>query len=140
MKKILIVEDTQENMDAAKAFFSTIKDFEFVYATNRKEAEDLLESVDAVITDRQIPYVSGENVNSYAEDLLSEMKEDLSDDFDRYALKFLQQRQGYALMAIAYSVNVPVIMASEHGILMALVVNAGEAVTDIGKSLHTVPP
>ena len=57
MKKILIVEDTQANLDAAKAFFSTISDFEFVFAANRKEAEEFLSSVDAVITDRSMPFV-----------------------------------------------------------------------------------
>ena len=54
MKKILFVDNTEANLDVAKAFFSTIKAFEFVYATNRKEVETLLPEVDAVITSPSI--------------------------------------------------------------------------------------
>lgn len=54
--KILVVEDTPKNLDTAKAFFSTITDHEFVYATNCVDAATLLDEVDAVITDQSIPY------------------------------------------------------------------------------------
>ena len=56
MKKILIVDDTIENLEAAKKFFSQNKEYEFLYATNRSEAEKLLPECDALITDIQMPF------------------------------------------------------------------------------------
>ena len=57
MKKILIVEDNKDYLDIAKDFFSTIiTGYDFFFATNRKEAENFLPLVDAVITDASIPF------------------------------------------------------------------------------------
>ena len=58
MKKILIVDDTPENLKAAKDFFSQNKEYEFLYAVNRSEAENLLPECDALITDLQMPFDS----------------------------------------------------------------------------------
>lgn len=55
-KTILVVDDTQANIDAAKAYFANNTDFDFVYAMNRKTAEEILPTVDGVITDRSIPF------------------------------------------------------------------------------------
>jgi len=65
MKKILVVEDTLENMEVAKIFFSKINDFVFIFCANRKEAQQYLREVDAVITDRDMPFESREKEGSY---------------------------------------------------------------------------
>lgn len=138
MKKILIVEDAQDNLDAAKAFFSTIPDFEFVYAPDRERAEDLLSKVNAVITDRQIPYIAGEGIESYNKELLQEMRGE--GDNDSYIFMWLQQRQGYAIMAIAHASGLPVVMVSEHGNLMVSCIADNEVVKDIGVGLKSLAP
>ncbi len=92
MKKVLIVEDTQENLESAKAFFSTIPGFEFVYATNRKEAESLLPAVDAMITDRSMPF---DGIPQYSE--------------------LDAQANGYLLAVNAKTMKKQVVMVSAHG-------------------------
>ncbi len=59
--KILVVEDTAENMAVAKAFFFTIPEHEFIFCTNRKEAEEILPAVDGMISDRSIPFNDDES-------------------------------------------------------------------------------
>lgn len=56
IKTILVVEDTVENMEVAKQYFSGIEGYEFIFASNRSEADELLDQCDALITDRSIPY------------------------------------------------------------------------------------
>lgn len=92
MRKILIVEDTQANLDAAKAFFSTISGFEFVYATNRKEAEEKIKEADAIITDRSMPFDGVPQYNQIA-----------------------AEANGYLVAANAKKENKPVILLTEHG-------------------------
>jgi hypothetical protein len=98
MKKVLIVEDTQENLDAAKAFFKTISGFEFVYATNKEDAVVALAEADALITDRDMPYFDGAKVDYSPEN-------------------------GYMLGILAKMQGKPVIMLSEHGQLLISNVN-----------------
>ncbi|MEJ0002050.1 MAG: hypothetical protein WDN09_02630 [bacterium] len=89
MKTILIVEDTQANLDAAKAFFSTVSDNRFVYAVNRKEAEELMDSVDGVISDRDLPYEERVRTN--------------------------ELENGYAIIMNAKGKGLPAVLVSEHG-------------------------
>lgn len=100
MKTILIVEDTQENLEAAKAYFSTIPGFEFVYATNRKEAEEFLPISYAVITDRNMPYEGIPKPDFY------------------------EIENGYHIAVSAKVAGKPVIMITEHGELALGYVNA----------------
>ena len=95
MKKILIVDDKQVNLDAAKAFFAQIKDYEFIYATCRSEAEKFLPEVDAVITDCELPYITGETMPTHLEDCM-----DIN---------------GYAIVIHAMALKKPIIMVSHHG-------------------------
>lgn len=99
MKKILIVEDTQANLDAAKAFFETISGFEFIFATNKEDAEVALAEADALITDRDLPYFTGDN--------------------QEYDIE-----NGYMLGVLAKMQGKPVLMLTEHGELMISEVNA----------------
>lgn len=55
MKTILVVDDIQANLDTAKSYFSTINDYNFVYASNRRDAEKFLGDAYAVITDGSFP-------------------------------------------------------------------------------------
>ncbi len=103
--KVLIVEDTQVNLDAAKAFFSTITDYEFVYATNRKDAEKLLEDVYAVITDRSLPS-NGE---------VKFLDCETPNDGKQYFVENIVGANGYHIMYMAHFLGKPVIMASQHG-------------------------
>lgn len=105
MKKILIVDDTQANLDAAKAFFSTISGYEFIYATNRKDAEVLLPEAYAVITDRSLPS------NTDVEFLDCEIPED---KMGLVKVCFVQAN-GYHIFYSAHLAGKPVVMAMEHG-------------------------
>lgn len=109
MKKILFIDDTKENLDAAKAFFSTIPGFEFVYATNRQEAEKHLEEVYAVITDRSLPYSETSLIGC---DFPDNEKEDVEYNY--------VQTNGYYLLLKALSMGKPAIMASDHGGMIIL--------------------
>ena len=91
MKKILIVDDIKTNLDVAKLFFSKIPGFEFLFAVNRKEAEELLKISDALITDGSFPYENEE-------------------DFDG-----AQGLNGYYLLLLASSQTKPAILLSDHG-------------------------
>lgn len=106
MKKILIVDDTQANLDAAKAFFSTISGYEFLYATNRKDAERYLEEVYAVITDRQMP--------SKAE---IEFLDCNISEHQSFIAKNVSEANGYHLLYTVYLSGKPVVMATEHSAL-----------------------
>ena len=125
MKKILVVDDIQENLDTAKTFFSTVADFEFVYAMNRRDAEKYLDDVYAVITDGSFP------TNSEVEFV--------DVDFNHFANRtdcFIDESTG----KIAYKENIvqanglwvlfktilsgkPAIMLREHGGVYMLLVN-----------------
>lgn len=105
--KVLIVEDTQVNLDAAKAFFSTITDYEFVYATNRKDAEKLLEDVYAVITDRSLP--SHPDIN-FLEFNASELE--CPGDAELFP-----QANGNWIANKAFLMKKPCVMATQHGSL-----------------------
>ena len=109
IKTILIVDDTQENLDAAKAFFDTITDFQFVYATNRKDAENQLDNVDAVITDRRLP------ANGNVKFLDCEVA-----DKDLFLMDSLLEANGYHILYSAYFKNKPTVMISGHGNATAL--------------------
>jgi DNA-binding response OmpR family regulator len=63
IKTILVVEDNQENLDVAKAFFKTVTGFEFIYATNKEDAVAKLPEADALLTDRYMPYFDGAKVD-----------------------------------------------------------------------------
>ncbi len=104
MKKILVVDDTQVNLDAAKAFFSTITDFEFVYATNRKDAAGLLEEVDALITDRSLPWTQSELFNCK-----------MPKNIDEIFIDIYLQHNGMYLLMKACLLNKPAILATDHG-------------------------
>ncbi len=92
MKKILIVEDTQANLEAAQSFFATIPGYEFLYAVNRKEAEALIQTADAVITDRNMPYEGiPKNPNFY------------------------QIENGYQIALYSKLLGKPTLMLTEHG-------------------------
>jgi hypothetical protein len=104
MKRILIVDDTQANLDAAKAFFSTIPGYEFVYVTNRKDAEACLLEVDALITDRSLPWTDTEQFNC---EIPSGASKSL---FPNYL-----QSNGHYLLLKSCLVNKPSIMATDHG-------------------------
>lgn len=60
IKRILIVDDTKENIDAAKECFSKYKEVNFDYATSAKEAKEKIVSAyknqkyDVVMTDMQM--------------------------------------------------------------------------------------
>lgn len=91
MKKILIIDDTEENLDAAREFFSKITGFEFSFVMNRREAEELLKVSDAVITDGSFPYETEKNFNN------------------SHGLN------GHYVLLLASSQNKPGILLSDHG-------------------------
>ncbi len=105
MKKILIVDDTPANLEAAKAYFSKNTDFEFAYAADRKSAEELLPGCDILITDREMPYQQGEKREDY--------KLEDKDDYEN-ALK----AHGYALLAEGAALEKPSLMVSSHQTLL----------------------
>jgi len=89
--KVLVIDDKQENLNAAREFFSKITAFEFLFAMNRKEAEELLKVSDAVITDGSFPCETEENFNS------------------SHGLN------GYYVLLLASSQNKPAVLLSDHG-------------------------
>jgi hypothetical protein len=103
MKKILIVDDTQANLDAAKTFFSTIPGYKFVYAISRKDAEVLLTDAYAVITDRSIPWSDLEQFNF------------LSEGVNKILLQEYAKVNGDYVLIMAKLMNKPAIMATDHG-------------------------
>lgn len=54
--KILVVDDSSINLEAAKVFFSKVDGHEFIYAKNRQEAQTLVNDCDGLITDRSMPF------------------------------------------------------------------------------------
>jgi hypothetical protein len=109
MKKILVIDDTQANLDTAKAFFSTIPNFEFVYVTDRQEAEKHFEEAYAVITDRSLPYSATSLIGC-------DFPEEETEDVEALTIK----ANGYFLLLKALLLGKPAIMASEHGGLMIM--------------------
>lgn len=107
MKKILVVDDKNENLEAAKAFFSTIFGFEFIYCTNRKDAEKLILEVDAVITDRSMPY----DENNYYNVIPSEIPDYTID----HNLNFFSEVNGDYIFCKVVTLGKPVVMISGHG-------------------------
>lgn len=91
MKKIIVVDDTPANLDAAKSFFSKIKDVNFVFCINRKEAQNHLVSADGIITDIDMPFLEPKGHWSAEE--------------------------GSLLAIYAKSIGKKVVIASEHGSL-----------------------
>ena len=126
-KRILVVDDTPANIEAAKAYFSHEPDHEYVYATDRKTAEELLPTVDALITDREMPYQQ------------DEMKENYKlEDMDEYKLAL--QTNGYILMAKALEKNIPAIMITSHRDTFILGVEDVELAKEIAKSVSGLDP
>ena len=109
IKTILVVDDNQENLDAAKSLFDTITDFRFVYVTNRKDAENQFDNIDAVITDRMLP------TNGNVEFLDCEVA-----DKDLFLMDSLLEANGYHILYSAYFKNKPTVMISGHGNATAL--------------------
>lgn len=109
MRKILIIDDTQANLNVAKAFFATIPGFEFVYVTNRAEAEKHLEEAYAVITDRSLPYSETSLIGC-----------DFPEDNKSWVERNYIKANGHYLLLKALLSGKPAIMASEHGGLMIL--------------------
>ena len=91
--KILVVEDSLENIELAKKYVADDHEFtegyEFIYVTNRKDAEKLLHTVDGVITDRSIPYDA--------------------------ASTYECEVNGYYIAALAINLKKPFIMMTSHG-------------------------
>ncbi len=118
MKKVLVVEDTMENMEAAKAFFSTVEGFEFIFAMDREQAQKLLPEVDVLITDRRIPF------NEEIDFPGANPPKDESHNDTEY--------NGFFLTASAIYKKLPVIMAAEHGNLMLFIPkNQSEEVIEV---------
>jgi len=99
-KKILVVDDTPENLDAAKAFFANNSDYEFIYAVNREEGEKLLPNCDALITDRRMPF----------------------NDLDKGNRKY-EQMNGEILLFESFVQNKPGILVSAHGSVLEIFQN-----------------
>lgn len=53
--RILIVDDTRENLDAAKKAALSFPEHEFIFTNSAKEAADMIDSVDMVISDLFFP-------------------------------------------------------------------------------------
>lgn len=110
-KKILVVDDTPANLDAAKTYFANNTDYEFVYATNRQEAEKLLPECDAVITDAQMPF--NENSKELYFKMASEEK------FVQPAIDLkvgeIMESNGCLLAIEAYLEGKTAIIVSHHG-------------------------
>jgi hypothetical protein len=73
-KKILVVEDTEENMEAAKAYFKS-KGIEALYAKDYDEAMAILESdssLEGVITDCFFPKKTGSGDRTLGEKVIKE--------------------------------------------------------------------
>lgn len=137
MKKVLIVEDTLVNLEAAKAYFSTIPEYEFIYTTNRKDAQAIIPSVCAVVTDRQIPYITDETIEAYHESIVNKEKGFYTKDF---VLRKIQEVHGYALTAIAYALDIPVIMVSEHGDIQIFYVTTNDSFKEDLKTIGAILP
>ncbi|TSD03201.1 MAG: hypothetical protein Athens071416_262 [Parcubacteria group bacterium Athens0714_16] len=101
-KKVLVVEDTPENIAAAKDFFSQVDGFDFLFAINRKEAESLIHEVDALLTDRSLPFQREDTINSY--------RNCPSEDYG-----YVLEANGYDLLAQAVAKGIPCLMFSNHG-------------------------
>lgn len=109
-KRILIVEDTAENMETAKKFFEGLlsSDFEFVYCKNRQEADRNFEEAYAVITDRSIPY----NDEHISDAQSSQFCKDTE-----YTKCKLPEVNGTYLMLKAKVQKKPSVLITEHGSL-----------------------
>ena len=103
MKKILVVDDTPANLDAAKKFFSKKTDFEVIYTTNRKEAEKYLKEVDIVFTDRALPF---------DEKTVTNFDETGIDPDDK---EVFMRGNGYYILFEALTNDKKAIMISDHG-------------------------
>ncbi len=119
MKKILIVDDTPANLEAAKAYFSQNVDFEFLYATDRKSAEELILTCDALITDAQMPF-DDKSETAYQiskEKILTQTPERINE----FHLDNVMASNGKLLALEAIIRNKPCVVISHHG--TALTVN-----------------
>jgi CheY-like chemotaxis protein len=107
-KRILVVEDTAENMETAKKFFEGLlsSDFEFVYCKNRQEADVNFKEAYAVITDRSIPY-NDEQVSD-----AQKVQFCASVSYTEYRLPEIN---GVYLMFKAKTSGKPAVLISEHG-------------------------
>lgn len=128
MKKILIVEDTEANLLAAKQFFATVSGFEFVFAKNRKEAEDLLPSVDGLITDRHMPYLETDTMADY---VFVEREGELAN---------VLKSHGYILLAETAKLEIPGVMVSDHGDLMVMKIKDQEVAKEIAQDVEMLSP
>ncbi len=123
MRKILVVDDTESNLAAAREFFSKVEGYEFVYATNRKDAEVFLEDAYAIITDRSIP--SNAEVELFDCEIPEEEVE---------MTNAIIQTNGYYLLLRAFLLGKPAVMAAEHGKLGILFADPDQE-TEILKAL-----
>jgi hypothetical protein len=104
MKKILILEDTNENTDTAKKFFESIdqQEFTFMYVETVTEAIKHLHDTYFLIADRGVPIISNETMADYKKTSYQHVK-------------YLQEDNGYMIAAIAKSMNIPFVIFTEHG-------------------------
>ncbi len=128
-KTILIVDDTPENIEAAKAYFANNVDFNFVYATDRKTAEELLPTVNALITDRQIPYKEDDTLERY--NTFIKDKDELENAYISH---------GYILLAKSAELEIPAIMLSQHGKLMVMKIKDLERAKIIASEIKMIDP
>lgn len=112
MKKILVVEDTLENLEVAKLFFSKVVGFEFIYATNREEAEKCIDEVYAVITDRSIPMTTDANF------IDCELTPEDCPFGEQEVIDYIKMANGFYILYKSYFEKKPVIMISDHGNLI----------------------
>ncbi len=110
-KKILVVDDTPANLDAAKAYFANNTDYEFVYATNREEGEKVLPECDALITDAQMPF----NENSKALYLRMASEEKFVQPAIDLKIGEIMESNGCLLAIEAYLEGKTAIIVSHHG-------------------------
>ncbi len=101
--KILIIEDTQANFEVAKSFFSQITEHEFIYAENFIEAMNALADIDAVITDRSMPYCS--NI-------------ELPQNWSFSDRSYINGRFGTFIHIKCIELGIPVISIADHGDVM----------------------
>ena len=74
--KILVVDDTQANIEAAKIASKEFSQHEFVFMTSANEAFEQIEYFDAVITDLFFPEKPGDSMST----IYKEMQEEYSED------------------------------------------------------------
>lgn len=119
MKKVLIVCSNQVDLDAAKTFFSTIPGYDFLFHSNRLDAQAILESSDILITDANIPYSPNDSIDEYPH--YFELINNGIDENDFIPLSKEEAYaaatglNGWALMLQVKTRNIPNLMIGEYG-------------------------